>query len=153
VRIVTGDLWQQEGIADIILVTTNSTLNSKGHLVMGRGAAAEAASRYPSLPLDLGNIINLKRYGQSIPYGVLIVPGYANGVTLGAFQVKFHWRDAAAPFLINLASQKLTHIAEALPGMEFAMNYPGIGNGRLREEDVYPLIKSLPDNVTVYKKE
>jgi hypothetical protein len=32
------------------------------------------------------------------------------------------------------------------------MNFPGIGYGRLKEEDVLPIIDEiLPDNVVVYK--
>lgn len=152
-KVVVGNLWDQEHIADVILVTTNCIVNSAGKLVMGRGAALEAATRYPRLPMDFGDIIREKKYGTTHPYGILILPKYANEVQLGAFQVKHHWQERAMTVLIKLSAYRLNIIANACPHMTFAINYPGIGNGQLSERDVAPLISSLPDNVTFYKKE
>lgn len=149
-RIVTGNIWDEEGVADVILITTNAIINARGQLVMGRGAALEAAQRYPSLPFDLAE--KIKAFKPNKPYGVLILPQYANGVQLGAFQVKHHWRDSASLELIKLSTRLLVTVAEICPDMKFALNYPGIGNGRLVEAQVFPIISVLPNNVTIYKK-
>jgi hypothetical protein len=146
VNIIEGDLWSEEGRADIILVTTNAMSNAKGALVMGRGAALQAANRYPALPFDLS-----RRIAGRTAYGVVVVPPYGNDIQLGAFQVKYHWRETASRELVNLASTMLRHIALAFPDSRFALNYPGIGNGKLTESEVLPIIKRLPDNVYIYK--
>jgi hypothetical protein len=154
-HVITGDLWQEEGKADIILVTTNSIVNARGKLVMGRGAAEQAASRYPSLASDLGRLISRipLDFTPHPRYGILILPPFANGVTLGAFQVKYNWRNAAILDLIQESARRLRVIARAFPHWRIVLNFPGIGNGKLTEHQVYPAINLLPDNVYVYKKE
>jgi hypothetical protein len=37
------------------------------------------------------------------------------------------------------------------PDASVHLNYPGIGNGRLRREDVLPIIALLPDQVTIWE--
>lgn len=149
--VVTGDLWSEIKTADVVLVTTNAIINKQGRLVMGRGAALEAATRYPALSFELAEKIKL--YGNK-PYGVIVLRPYAHGANLGIFQVKYHFKDNADLFLITNSAKKLGIIAEAFPDMRFAMNYPGIGYGRLKVSDVEPILTShLPDNVFVYKKE
>ncbi|SRR6266581_1748053 len=149
-KIVTDDLWGEVGRADVILVTTNTIINSQGKLVMGRGAAYEAALRYPSLPRVLAEKIK----GQADPsfYGVIILEELVPGYQVGAFQVKIHWKENARLGLVRRSTAMLKKIAEEHSYKRFAMNYPGIGNGRLSEEDVFSIIATLPDNVFVYKK-
>lgn len=144
-------MWNEEGKADVILVTTNLIINKQGRLVMGRGAALQAATRYPLLPTELADRI---RPWGSKDYGIIILKPYANGVRLGAFQVKHHWQDAADPLLIGRSAAILRVIANSMPDSRFVVNYPGIGNGRLAEEQVELILRSsnLPDNVIVYKK-
>jgi hypothetical protein len=36
------------------------------------------------------------------------------------------------------------------PGVTIAVNFPGIGNGRLRREAVLPIVQ-LPDQVTIWE--
>lgn len=148
-KLVIGNLWNEEDVADVILVTTNSYITNSGKLVMGRGAAREAAERYSSLPYQLARMISLF---EAKPYGVILLPPQENGIRLGAFQVKHHWRDQASLDLIQFSTNRLRTIANAWYGHRFALNYPGIGNGRLDEAKVFPIIQELPDNVFVYKR-
>ena len=143
-------MWQEQGLADVILITTNQIINSKGALVMGRGAALEAARRYPALPYDLAK--RIQPYGNK-PYGVTILAPYSHSKQLqfGAFQVKHHWKDKASLELIEFSTRLLEAIARICSHTRFMINYPGIGNGGLTESQVAPIIKSLPDNVYVYK--
>ena len=46
-KLIVSDMWQELGLADVVLITTNQIINARGALVMGRGAALEAATRYP----------------------------------------------------------------------------------------------------------
>jgi GTP-sensing pleiotropic transcriptional regulator CodY len=151
-QVIIGDMWDEESKADLILVTTNSTVDG-WRLVMGRGAALEAASRYPSLPYDLAQRIHNWREIKSLfTYGVVIVPPYANGVRLGAFQVKYDWKSPAEIGLIDFSTSMLVAVARALPDWRIALNYPGIGLGGLPEKVVEPIIARLPANVYIYKK-
>jgi hypothetical protein len=74
-----------------LLVTTNSYVRRDGALVMGRGAARTAALHWPRLPYELG-----KRIEHLGEYNIGLL-SQTNGkrLSLGAFQVKFNFADAA----------------------------------------------------------
>lgn len=165
----TGDMWT-DSHADVILVTGNATVNAAGRLVMGRGAAAEAAVRFPGCAKVFGGeLLKIRQQPPSAslnfklspadlvemgsrPYGVLIHPTQFDPM-LGVFQVKNDWAKPAVPKLIYISVDQLSDLAETeWVGMRIALNFPGIGNGRLRREVVLPLIQGLPDNVSVWEK-
>lgn len=126
--------------ADIILVTTNSFVKNNGELVMGAGAAKEAKRLYPELPKQLG--VTIPHLGK---YHLRFLP---NG--LGAFQVKYDWQHPASIDLIAGSSYLLRDFANMFVGT-IALNFPGIGNGKLDRDRVLPVIGILPDNVHVYE--
>lgn len=146
----TGNMWQETG-ADAILFTANSTVRKDGALVMGRGAALEAQRLFPGINLKLGAII--RKLQQ--PYGVVMLPplyGERGGKYIGAFQVKRLFYEDADASLIQHSTDMLCDLADKLqPGLLFAVNFPGIGWGRLKREDVLPIISKLPDNVEVWQ--
>lgn len=161
---IIGDLWSEIGTADLILVTTNSTVTKSHKLVMGRGAAKEALeqpffidtfSSAPEIKVDewAGRFIEenaLTKYGVIVtPYKRVYLSEVIN-TKLGLFQVKYHWREPADVNLIWFSTVELIKIAGGYN--RIAMNYPGIGNGRLNEAVVAPMIQRLPDNVFIYKK-
>lgn len=152
-HLVTGDMWEEIGKARLILFTANASINSRGELVMGRGAAAEAKARYPDLPRQIGRDL-LEEYEDHRPYHVWLPPEFgesAPSVThVGAFQVKHRWQDAASLTLIRQSAQYLAELIRGTP-WRVAMNFPGIGYGRLRRKDVLPLLEALPDGVFVYE--
>ncbi|MEK6860596.1 MAG: hypothetical protein AABY07_01375 [Nanoarchaeota archaeon] len=45
--LVKGNMWDELGKAELILVTANSNIKKNGALVMGAGAAKEARDRFP----------------------------------------------------------------------------------------------------------
>lgn len=137
-----GDMFQVRNIRDrdiTLIATTNSYIRRDGAVVMGRGAAKRMASLYPWIP---------KRFGERIThlgfYGYLEIDG------LGAFQVKKHFKDNAEIELIAYSCGMLSGWAYRHPETEYHMNYPGIGNGRLKPEQVEKYILMLPDNVHVW---
>lgn len=138
-QVVHHDMWTYP--ADIRIVTTNSYINKLGELVMGRGAALEAKTRYPDLPKMAGKVIR-----HMSDYGVLYFPT----LRIGLFQVKRHWRDDADLSLIHESAFWLHMFAQCVSGT-IVLNYPGIGNGRLPEHEVEREIRDLPDNVIVCK--
>jgi hypothetical protein len=155
VKILTGNLWSETLLADVILVSTNAYVNKAGELVMGRGAAKEARDRFPGLAADLGALLK-ERNLVCLRYGILCsrMRPMINGkeLRLGAFQVKYRWSDDADLDLIEYSTVQLAGAANQVPEKRIAMNFPGIGNGRLDEEQVLPILASLPDNVYIYKR-
>ena len=142
-----GNLWNSTD--DVILITGNSYVRNDGALVMGRGAALEAQNRYPGCNLVFGKLIRK----AADPYGVVLHPDLV-GPRLGVFQVKRHFKDDADMDLIRFSVETLVAlmITGKLQRMLVSINFPGIGFGRLRKDDVLPVISSLPDQVTVWER-
>jgi len=162
-EIITGDLWNELGVADILFVTTNSTLTRVGRLIMGKGAAKEAAERFWRLPSLWGQqIMDWSLPGE--PYLLLLSKPEEYGgeppTHLGAFQVKTFWSHPAKLDLIEASARALRNNilgpVGTLPWQgRIAMNYPGIGAGSLCEEDVEPVLRRYlaECDVTIYKHE
>lgn len=152
----TGNMWNEINKYDLFCITTNGTIRKDGCLVMGRGIAFEATSRFSNIQRLAGekicefNICHAKRGDPSKPYGLLILRNYEPSV--GLFQVKYNWWEQADLKLIILATLKLKSLALGYPGMKIALNFPGIGNGKLSEDVVRPIIDLLPESIEVWKR-
>lgn len=145
-RYEIGNMWSVYKHTNLFLITTNCTLDSKGHLVMGAGIAFQAKLIHPSLPEWAGRQI------RSLPnpdrYGTLI---RQNPWRIGLFQVKDHWQKPASLDLIRLSTLMLHHYAIQNPSTRIDLNLPGVGFGRLKRDDVIPLLTSLPENVHIWE--
>lgn len=143
-----GNLWSV--IATHRIITTNGTIKKSGECVMGRGNAYEASKMFPDLPLYLGKAI---RDGGNVVRDLGRWPAPPNaGPRLIAFPVKHNWWEPADPILIEVSVHRLLDLITLLDphGIgRWVMPRPGCGNGRLNWEDIKPLLKPLPDNVTV----
>src|SRR5260370_53282 len=149
---VKGDLWSELDKADLILVTTNGYVKDNGELVMGKGAAKEMATRFPETPKTFGTAIKESVFEFVTNfYGIIILHGYFP--RLGIFQVKNHWRDPARLNYIEANVKELIDTFNIFQWERVAMNFPGIGNGRLKREEVLPIISKLPDTVFIYESE
>lgn len=152
-KVVKGNLFSSSD--DYIFVTTNSHVKKNGCLVMGRGAALELSLLRPDISKVFGDgVLNI--CGHLGRYGVLwSLNRYdANSPFYGAFQVKYNWFENADIDLIKFSTEDLmSHIEGVLNGYTISINFPGIGNGKLKYEDVLPVISVLPDEVTFYIKE
>ncbi len=147
-KIVQEDLWKP---CDMWIVTTNSFIKRNGALAMGKGAAKQAVERFPHIPSIAGKIV-LNTGGRNFTqtYGFLVTHYPTDEhYGFGIFQVKGHWREWASLDYIKTSVDMLTEYANKWFELDIRMNYPGIGNGGLKREDVEPLITSLPDNVTI----
>jgi hypothetical protein len=148
-REATGNLWTHP--ADVRVITTNGFVKKNGQAVMGRGCALEAVkgTRYngawPGLPSILGAIIQSD--GNHVSFlGACVTP--ATGI-LVSFPVKHLWMQKADIDLIKRSAEELAR-GIAHDGSRIVMPRPGCGNGRLKWEDVKPIIEGiLPDNVVV----
>ena len=139
----TGDMWSIFDLSDFFIVTTNSYIRRDGKIVMGRGIAKQLAERFPTIPHEFA-----KQTTHLGTYGLII--HLRDDTHLGAFQVKHHFADPATLSLIEYSTRHLTNLANRLPSNRFDINFPGIGNGRLKYDDVLPVIEQLPDNVHVW---
>lgn len=147
----TGNMWTAFDEATLFLLTTNSTIKRNGALVMGRGIARQARDRFPGLDAALGKQI-LSTCGNQGQYGLLVSPRWPEA-RLGAFQVKRHYSQPASTSTSLSAGLELIRHSTAVlcawctehPGATIAVNFPGIGSGRLSREDVLPIIMQLPD--------
>jgi hypothetical protein len=91
-------------------------------------------------------------------YGLLVSPRWP-AVKLGAFQVKRHYGQPAGISASSArALEPIRHSTAALrgwcvahPDAQVALNFPGIGNGRIRREDVLPIVTPLPHQVIIWE--
>jgi hypothetical protein len=152
-KLVTRNLWSAYGTADVLLVTSNAFVTKHGELVMGRGAALQLKTKFPDYPRYFGEFLDYNGLRDK-KYGIIILtlPKQTVLTKLGVFQVKYHWKDAADLDLIEYSTGLLIEAIDHFNYRQVVMNYPGIGNGRLTEEQVEPIIRRLPDNVWVCKR-
>lgn len=143
-----GDMWEERMSTPSpwMCVTTNSTLNMAGHLVMGAGAAKQAADRHPELPAIAGEIIR-SSCGILGVYGIIMVPS----LKIILFQTKTNWRLSSKLPVIQRATDMLDSLANNNKHAKYHLNYPGIGYGGLPEVVVRPIVSVLPDNVTIWR--
>lgn len=138
-----GNIWTDFDKLDYACTTTNSVVKRNGELVMGAGHALQAKQRFPGLALDLGKQIQAK--GASLGfYGLLLSD------KILAFQTKIHFNDNSPIEVVQRSTDMLRRLALKYPEKTFGLPFPGISNGKLNPKDVYPILKQLPDNVTVY---
>lgn len=156
------DLWEELEVASIIFVTTNSFTNRQGELIMGAGAAKEAADRFHKLPYIFGKILRDRKKTKNV-FGIMDTSEiyftdshgnkapYLVGTQIGAFQTKTNPAASADIEVIKQSTRMLKFWADKWE--RIALNFPGIGLGKLDEKDVMPIIETLPDNVYIYKKD
>jgi len=143
-----GDMWSIFEKTDFFFFTANSFLNIRNELVMGRGMALEVKKKFPKVPSGFrGQIEHLGYYGLAI--ALIGLPS----TSIGAFQVKYHFKNKAELALIHQSTGKLERYASIeFPECRFDLNFPGIGYGGLKYKDVLPIIQKLPDNVHVWTR-
>ena len=139
-----GNMWDCLNEVDHFIITTNAIVKRNGALVMGAGIAKQARDAYPDLDVMFGSAVNL--FSKDGYYGCLL---WANN-KWGIFQVKHHFKDEASLELITKSTQGLRNHAEQSPDQTYALNFPGIGNGKLNYDAVKPIVSTLPDNVQVW---
>jgi hypothetical protein len=159
--IVNEELWidpRGNGHLGCIVITANSIVKKNGELVMGAGAAKQAKDRIPGIALEAGNAVLRSSVNapEGLFYGFTFVRRPTiDRVGLGLFQVKYHWDDPARLDLISSSAEYFATHAFFFPDVNFRMNFPGIGNGKLNYDDVLPLLRSMEDqdNVTICKRQ
>lgn len=139
-----GDIWAARQERDWVAVTTNSTLRKDHCLVMGKGIAKEAATKYPKLQERLGAAI--------MSFGLRLE--WLEDIRLIAFPVKYNYWQAADINLILRSALQLLEIEPRLNGGRILMPRPGCGNGRLDWAEVEPMLSHylIDDRFIVFSK-
>lgn len=147
---VKGDIWQFSGEHNIV-VPTNIGWTGGGKNVMGRGVAKQATERYPDLALWYGRKLYMRLAHMDYVDAVQIVTLHRY-MNLILFPVKplaknpsISWRQNATLVMIQKSATLL---------QDAHLNYPtpcylplvGCGNGKLRQEDVVPILESILDD-------
>lgn len=145
-KIKIGNIFECMDELDYVGITTNSTLNNKGHLVMGAGNAKQAKEVCPELPAIFGEQVS-KGCGNLGFYGLLRHNQYF------ALQTKLHWRDKSPIEVVKRSINKLRLASLKHPDKVFGVPFPAINHGKLSEEEIIPLLKELPENVIIFKLE
>lgn len=143
---IQGNLWNYFNKGVPICITTNGFIKKNGECVMGRGCAREAMKKFPHFPKLLGE--RLSRLGNNV-----FVFGFENSVSpsiIFTFPVKHKWMEEADLDLIEKSCIQLVTLVTALDYDEVIVPRPGCGNGKLKWEDVKPVLdKHLDDRFKV----
>jgi len=148
----TGNLWELVGPDDILVITTNGFVRKDGSAVMGRGIAYQATQHDPDVDKRLGKLI--KNKGNPV-HLIHINPYWLS------FPVKHGWFEKADLSLIERSTQELKQFVDTHASMydifmdQVYLPRPGCGNGRLKWEDVKPVIEPYLDDrfiVVTYEK-
>lgn len=149
-----GDIWDLAPDYDAVVITTNGYVKKNGEAVLGRGIAKEAKERFPRFAFDLGVAIQkngnypmavgyegTEHWVLTLPVKPIVGPSGEPG-----------WKVSADIELITSSIPKMIEIIDRIntigdyPITKIIMPRPGCGNGKLKWEDVKPVIEPLLDD-------
>jgi O-acetyl-ADP-ribose deacetylase (regulator of RNase III) len=143
-----GDLWGMR--VDAVCITTNGVVVGN-EAAMGGGCALEARHMFPGIARELGSLITA--HGNHVFHLATPRHGWYDGengeehtTEVIAFPVKQHWRQAANLDLIEQSAEELVKLTEDWSWESVAIPRPGCGLGRLKWEEVKPLIEPILDD-------
>ena len=140
-REASGDLWRIP--ADARCITTNGVVKSNGSrpstLVMGAGVAAQAATKYPTLPQIWG--------AKVLASGNAVYHAAFETNNLVSFPTKHDYREKSSLPLIQLSCEQLMSLIDQMGWRDVVLPRPGCGLGGLHwESQVKPAIETRLDN-------
>lgn len=131
------DIWKFHKAGEWIVITTNGFVKKNGELVMGRGTAKQAMTRYPGIAYALGQ----KRLTEG---NICFVNQSLKIIT---FPVKKAWMDKADVTLIRDSFVQLIKLLDKLKIQKIYVPKPGCGNGGLNWKiDVEPIVIAHADD-------
>jgi hypothetical protein len=134
---MTGDLWELAR-GGVLAVTTNGCVDGRGEAVMGRGVALQAKRRFPGVAAKLGKYI--QQYGNRC-----FDLGQFGEYRLVSFPTKDRWDRPADLGLIARSALQIVEMADKSGWPAVYMPRPGCGNGRLRWDQVRPILEPVLD--------
>lgn len=167
-KILKGNMFDPDGRRNlIILATTNGTLfysppgTMKPTLIMGGGAAKDLAVRQPHLPRLFGEKILMGKCPtgsewnprlQAYKYGIVLDNEPNEHPKYGGFQTKWAVGRNTTPEILTDTLIRFQRVLRYYPGYTWKINFPGIGLGGMRFQDVEPILKAVEmgDQVEFY---
>src|SRR5437868_4696904 len=149
-KLAIGNLWDYAVLGYAVTVPINIGWTTLGRGVMGRGVAKQAASKFPGLDRQVGELCQV--YKSNMP---TLVQRYFSDrdYTLVLFPVKpladhpsQSWRNPADLKLIERSALQLHNLAqsyETLRSPGVVLPLVGCGAGGLSRSDVLPLLHEL----------
>lgn len=132
---------------DLVLFTANSIIKTNGRLVMGAGIAKDFRDTFKDLDKYLGQRIKHKsEFNLYVEWEEM----YKNPM-IGAFQTKINYKSPSNLELISRSVDKLIDYAKHRPNFKIGLTFPGIHHGKMRREDVMPILINLPNNVEIWE--
>lgn len=125
---------------DAICVTTNTTLDGQGRLVMGAGIAKEILRDFPSLPRIWGEKLKAQQYEHPMLFVETLT--YPHVV---AFPTKRNWKDKSPLELVVASARQLRYMADCLGWGYILLPRPDCSNGGLAWGEVKAAISFLDD--------
>lgn len=139
---ITGNIWDWVGKAWIVITTNTQTHNKGGKAVMGKGIALQAAQRFPYLPHAYGAFLANNQHTTT--------PFLTPNDYLICLPTKIDWRNRSPLWLIEQQITWLKNFSTQMNPLPIVTPRLGCGLGGLSwEEQVKPLMITLPDNVWV----
>lgn len=137
---VFGDAFKlRQKLNCSLAITTNGKVKANGECVMGRGIALQIKQKIPTFPGILGRKIT---QGGNHVYRFPFKSKSTSA--LYSFPVKHSWEQPADIELIKRSAKELM---DALgPDEIVILPRPGCGNGRLKWQNVEPVISPLLDD-------
>ncbi len=137
---LTGNLWTYHETGAWIAVATNGIVKSNGQAVMGAGQAKEAATRFPTLPQQLGT--SLRGQGN-VPHAF---PDYR----LITWPTKAHYgHPAQLPLILN-SVHAIRQILDRHHIHRLYCPRPGCGLGHLRWDDLRAALAEIVDDRFIF---
>lgn len=129
-KTVCGDIWNLP--ADHRVITTNGIVKSNGAAVMGKGIALQAATRYPGIDFELGDLIN--KWGNHV---------FKLSHNLISFPTKNDWRNRSELNLIKRSAEELALMFLQEEEVTVLLPPPGCGSGGLKWTQVEPILSRI----------
>ena len=156
------NLWHIDKV-DAIGITTNGFVKCNGCAVMGRGIALQAKQRYPGIDRRLGEL--LRQNGNHVQivwekptiFSFPVKPASFKCRSLDEIvshaRYKYRIGDVVPGFLsvarldiIERSARELVELSDKMGWMRVALNFPGIGAGELKTDDVKKVVEPILDN-------
>lgn len=168
-RICRTNIWSHLGTAAVIFVTTNTDVKKDGEAVMGAGIAKQALQRWPNIGKILGN---LSRAKIETPSCLITESGteiwsfptkraqlHNPEMILPAYRSKFPgpivpgWACYSDKVLIEVNMEWLrSNFADRPAISQFLLPWPGVGNGGLTKEAIFPIVSKLDDRFILVER-
>lgn len=140
---IEGNIWDYYGVDNfVVCIPVNSQRDSRGLAIMGAGLALEAKLKIKGIATELGLMLKYGNDVHSLDQG-----------RIRSFPTKYRWKENASLALIQESVYSLGAEARGSPDTIFVMTRVGCGLGKLRWEEVKPILEQLPDNCWVVSYE